>query len=249
MKPTRDNESQPVKAPLRSLHLRILNDVRENILSGAWKPGHRLQTETDMARAYGCSRMTVNKALVQLTQAGLLQRTRKSGTFVNAPQSQSVAIQINDIRQEVESSGRTYTYRLIEDRTRDTTPDDAPFLDMEGIDRVREVTCLHLAGGTPFCFEERLINLAVVPGVAEFSFDESGPGGWLLKQVPWLDAEHQIFACAATVETADILAIEEGGPCLVVERRTRNAKGRVTSARLTYAASQYRLIATFAPTE
>ena len=61
-----------------SLHERILNDVREKIVSGTWPPGFRIPFETDMAKDYGCSRMTVNKALTQLARYGLLERARKS---------------------------------------------------------------------------------------------------------------------------------------------------------------------------
>ena len=51
-----------------TLHERILTEVRENIVSGTWPPGHRIPFEVEMAAAYGVSRMTVNKALTQLTQ-------------------------------------------------------------------------------------------------------------------------------------------------------------------------------------
>ena len=69
-----------------TLHERILNEVRDNILRGAWPPGHRIPFETEMAAAYGVSRMTVNKVLTQLTREGYLERRRKSGTFAKSSQ-------------------------------------------------------------------------------------------------------------------------------------------------------------------
>jgi GntR family histidine utilization transcriptional repressor len=56
-----------------------------------------------------------------------------------------------------------------------------------GVERsisVLEVTCCHLAGPRPFCYEHRLINLEAVPEAAQESFNEMAPGAWLLQRVP-----------------------------------------------------------------
>ncbi|MBT7448430.1 MAG: UTRA domain-containing protein, partial [Tateyamaria sp.] len=47
---------------------------------------------------------------------------------------------------------------------------------------------------------------------------------------------------------AEMLGIEPGAPCLVVERRTQNDLGNVTWAKLWYAGDNHRLVATFTPT-
>lgn len=237
------------KAPPTSLHLQILNDVKDNILSGKWKPGFRIPFETDMAKEYGCSRMTVNKALTQLTRAGLLERTRKGGTFVKAPQSLSAAMEITDICKEVETAGKTYSYKLLRDDVRVSNEMDDRLIGTTKSAQIRELACLHSANGQPFCYEERIINLAAVPEVGKITFDELAPGTWLLQQVPWNSAEHQIIASSASGMVANVLGIAEGSACLVVERKTQNDRGYVTWARLSYAGDQHRLIATFTPNE
>ncbi len=78
-----------------SLHQRILSDIREKILSGAWAPGHRIPFEHELTAEYKCSRMTVNKALSQLAKAGLIERRRRSGSFVRQPQSQAAVLERN----------------------------------------------------------------------------------------------------------------------------------------------------------
>ncbi len=233
----------------RSLHQRILQEVQEKIISGAWPPGYRIPFETDMARDYGCSRMTVNKALTQLTRAGLLVRNRKTGTFVKAPQSLSAAMEISDIQQEVERAGKAYSYRLLEDRSGKVDVETLDPLVPRSFCHVRQLTCLHLADEHPFCLEQRIINIEAVPDVAKVDFTTVSPGHWLLQQVPWNAAEHQIFAYAATDETSKILCIESGAPCLVIERTTRNQNADVTWARLTYPGDRHRLFASFTPSE
>lgn len=238
-------DRKPTKT--QSLHLRILNEVQENIVSGKWPPGFRIPFETDMAREYGCSRMTVNKVLTQLTKFGLLVRNRKSGTFVKAPQSLSAALQITNIRTEVEAAGKRYSYQLLDDVVRDQKAEDTSRLGPGRDRKIREITCLHSADDKPFCFEERIINMQAVPEIRKVRFDQDPPGKWLLRKVPWNTAEHQISACSASPELAGALSIDEGDACLVMERITQNEKGHVTWARLSYPGDQHRLFATFTP--
>lgn len=237
----------PNKTESRSLHLRILEEVQDNIVSGRWPPGFRIPFETDMAREYGCSRMTVNKVLTQLTQSGLLVRNRKSGTFVKAPQSLSAALQITNINIEVEQSGKEYSYTLLGDDVRAMKPEELGRFGSQSLDQVREITCLHSANNIPFCLEERIINMAAVPEIQRVDFTNEAPGNWLLKTVPWNSVEHQIIAVSATEDVAQALQIAKGDACLVVERTTQNDKGYVTWAKLTYPGDQHRMFASFTP--
>ena len=61
------------------LHQRIRSDIEARIRSGEWTPGHRAPTEAELMAAYDCSRMTVNKAMIALVEAGLIVR-RAAGT-------------------------------------------------------------------------------------------------------------------------------------------------------------------------
>lgn len=229
------------------MHGRILNDVRENIVSGQWPPGYRIPFEADLAKQYGCSRMTVNKALTQLTRSGFLVRNRKSGTYVKAPTSLSAALEITNIQNEVEAAGKTYSYRLLSDERRAATQADQDRMSESALRQVREIACLHEADGKPFCFEERLINKDAVPEVDDADFATTAPGSWLLQTVPWSSAEHQISARSAAPEVAEALAIIPGTACLEVQRKTQNEKGQVTWAKMTYPGDQHRLVASFSP--
>lgn len=230
-----------------SLHKKILNEVRENIVSGRWPPGFRIPFETMMAKEYGCSRMTVNKALTQLAQSGLLERTRKSGTYVKAPQALSAALEITNIKKEVEDADKVYTYSLLLDVVRGSNPDDSELLNKSKSKKVRVLECLHSANGAPFCYEERIINIDAVPEIENASFEEEPPGLWLLQKVPWNSADHQISAEAAPENVATRLGIGVGAPCLAVERKTQNDLGNVTWAKLWYSGANHRLVATFTP--
>src|SRR5690606_31124025 len=96
-----------------SLPQRILADISGKIVSGEWPPGHRIPYEHELTAHYGCSRMTVNKALTQLARAGLIERRKRSGSFVARPRSQAAVLEIHDIRTEVEALGQPYRYERL----------------------------------------------------------------------------------------------------------------------------------------
>ncbi len=193
--------------------------------------------------------MTVHRALTQLAEAGLITRRRRAGSFVMQPTSEAAVLEIHDIKTEVQSLGLPYRYELTARHQRLSTGSDRQRLDSPKAGPVLELVCRHFAGAQPFCLEERLINLATVPAAAAADFAAIAPGPWLLNRVPWSVAEHRIRATGADAETAMVLAVPSGTPCLVIERRTWSAGQSVTHVRLTYVGDRHALVARFAPAE
>ena len=231
----------------KSLGQRILSDIERRILSGEWPPGHRIPFEYELTAAYGCSRMTVNKALTQLAKAGLIERRRKVGSVVTRPLTQSAVLQIQDIRTEVLELGLPYRFDLTQRRLRKSNAIDRANLDLRRPGNVLALTCRHFAGNKPFCLEERIINLSAVPEAADEAFGEDAPGAWLVKRVPWSRAEHTIRAMAADEDVAAALSVPKGTACLLIERRTWSGDQPITHARLIYEGSTYALVARFTP--
>ena len=215
-----------------TLHRRILVEIEARILTGEWPPGHRIPFEHELTERYGCSRMTVSKALTQLAAAGLIERRRKAGSFVTRPRSQSAVLEIQDVRAEVAALGLPYRFEIVERHKRRATRADRARLAVEAGAWVLALTCRHDAALRPFCLEERLINLAAAPTALDEPFVELSPGAWLLREAPWTRAEHRIRAVAARGEAARRLKAAEGSPCLAIERRTWGGETPVTQVRI-----------------
>ncbi|MDR2372944.1 MAG: FadR family transcriptional regulator [Bifidobacteriaceae bacterium] len=60
----------------------VAEDMREQIVSGAWPVGARIPTEPELAAAAGTGRNTIREAVQSLVHAGLLERRQGSGTYV-----------------------------------------------------------------------------------------------------------------------------------------------------------------------
>jgi GntR family transcriptional regulator len=67
------------------LHHQVYLDLRAALEGGEWRPGDRLPPERELAGRYGCSLITVRRALGDLAREERLQRTRGRGTVVTQP--------------------------------------------------------------------------------------------------------------------------------------------------------------------
>lgn len=65
-------------------HADIALEIRRRILTAQYRAGQRIPPERELLEAFGCSRMTVARALTVLASEGLVERHRGRGTFVSA---------------------------------------------------------------------------------------------------------------------------------------------------------------------
>jgi GntR family histidine utilization transcriptional repressor len=223
----------------------IYDTLRQKIVSGAWPAGHKLPSEHELARSFGCARMTVGKALGALAEQRLVTRRRRAGTTVSAPRPQESVLEIHDIEAELVAAGSRYDYQCLHRQVRPANPDDASALGVTAGTPVLSLIGLHRADGRPHALEERLINLRAVPEARRARFARTSPGRWLLQRIPWTDAEHQICALNAGAAIARHLEIARHKACLCIERNTWLDAQRVTHVRLIYPCDQHRLIARF----
>ncbi len=69
------------RSPLPLYH-RLYVLLRERIVNGTYRIGQILPTETELMQTFGVSRITVQRALNDLAEEGLVQRSRGRGTTV-----------------------------------------------------------------------------------------------------------------------------------------------------------------------
>lgn len=82
------------------MHARIRAELEARIRSGEWQPGTRLPTEAELRREYGVSRITVQRAVGDLAQAGLVVRYRGRGTFVARVASEQNLLRFTNLLAE-----------------------------------------------------------------------------------------------------------------------------------------------------
>jgi len=229
------------------LHQRIRGDIEARIRSGEWTPGHRVPFETELMAQYGCARMTVNKAMAALVEAGLIVRRKRAGSFVAQPKVHAPVLNIPDIQSAIVARGDPYAFRLLSRRVRAARREAPEEVELAAGGKLLELEGVHDAAGRPFALERRLVSLKAAPGMADADFAVEPPGAWLLEHVAWTEAESRISALNADADIARILALDPGAACLVVDRRTWRGPDHVTRVRQVFPGEAYDLIARFGP--
>lgn len=211
----------------------IRSEALRRLRAGHWAPGARIPDEAELAAEFGCARATVNRALRDLAEAGLLERRRKGGTRVPLTPVRKATFEIAIIRRDIEGRGQRHGYRLIEDALRPPPDEVRTALDWAAAG-MRQVIALHLADGAPFCLEDRWLNPAVAPP-GRVAFDTLSANEWLVRNVPFTSGRIAFLAREADARAAHLLDCRRGAALLAVERTTRTETAPITFVRLTYA--------------
>jgi GntR family histidine utilization transcriptional repressor len=219
---------------MKATYKDVKSDILSKITTGAWPPGALVPSEVDLATTYGCARATVNRAMRELADDGLIERRRKAGTRVRMTPVRQARFDIPIVRAEIAEKGAAYRYALAS-RTVEEAPDWLRArLRLETGARALHLVCMHYADGDPYQHEDRWINLAALPQAERQDFSDIGPNEWLVATVPYSDVEISFSAGLADARLTGYLACAEGDPVFTVERSTWWEGRAVTYVRLTY---------------
>ena len=209
-------------------------DILAKITGGIWQPGSLIPNELELADTYGCARATVNRAMRELADEGLIERRRKAGTRVRMAPVRQARFDIPVVRNEIEERGAQYRYFLVS-REIVAAPDWLRArLKLNSGDEVLHLVCMHYADSVPYQHEDRWINLAALPQAREADFSAVGPNEWLIAAIPFSDAEISFSATLADAVMADYLGCTDGAPLFTVERSTWWQSSANTYVRLSF---------------
>jgi GntR family transcriptional regulator, histidine utilization repressor len=215
-------------------------ELLRRIQSRIWAPGTVIPPETQLADEFQCSRTTVNRAMRELSAAGLIERRRKAGTKVLATPVRKATFSIPITRLEIQGRGHAYRFVQLEFSQQEATGLVAGQLGVPPKSMVMRARTLHLADNAPFLYEDRWINPRTVPKNIHARLGDLSLNEWLVRNVPYSDGDIAFSAANSTSVEAEHLGIQTGTAVLIVDRTTRNAAGVITVVRLVYAPG-YRL--------
>ncbi len=219
----------------------IKKHILANIESGIWRENDLVPSENKLAETFSVSRMTARRALEELSQQGILIRTRGSGTYVASLKGQGSMFEIRDIADEIKDRGHDYSAVLIELDEIEAIPPIAIALGVEMGSTVFHSVIVHNDNGKPVQVEERFVNKQLVPEYLQQDFNLSSPHEYLSNVAPLTEARHTIEAVSPTEQVCEWLQLYNEEPCLQLIRRTSSKQGVVCFARIIYPGSSYKL--------
>jgi len=242
----------------------IKNAILDNIHSGKWQAGKAISTEMALAEEFGVSRMTVNRALKELSEERVLERRQGSGTFVTQQQFNHTFVEVRNIAQDLKSANRDYQAQVVSKRGITATMLNDGLRRKFGLEKVAktselksatdinasenidseaavlyEVKIIHFADGQPIQFEERWVDALKVPKFIEQDFSVVNTSDYLIAKSPLERGSYTIRALAAPDEIAALLKISPQSPTLVLCRQTYSAGQVLTFVKMWHAGERY----------
>jgi GntR family histidine utilization transcriptional repressor len=218
---------------------RIKRMISARIRTGKWDEGDRLPSEHQLVAALGVSRMTVNRALRELADSGVVVRSAGVGSFVAQTKAVSPLLEVRNIADEVRRRGHRHSTRLVSLAAEDAH--DHPFAADSTADHVYRSVIVHFEDDAAIQLEDRIVNPDCAPDYLEEDFASVTPNDYLSRVAPLVRTELVIEAVLPTDEQAALLAIEPHEPCLQIRRRTWSVEGLVSIVRLTQPGARSRL--------
>ncbi|MBC2885364.1 histidine utilization repressor [Ochrobactrum sp. CM-21-5] len=229
------------------LYEKVKAQVLDNIRSGRWPGNHRLPSEHELVDALGISRMTVNRALRELTDQGILKRIQGVGTFVAPPKPETTLIEVVNIANEIEARGARHRADVVTLDVIEPTPELLTAFELHKPIPIAHSLIVHFENDVPVQMEERFVNTGLVQNYELQDFRTITTYAFLQKSTPMTEVEQVISAITADAEIARCLCLETGAACLLLDRRTWTGETVATVNKLIYAGSRYRLGSRYKP--
>ena len=235
----------PAKVSMIPLSRQIKDYILEGIASGELLPGDRIPSEAELARHFSASRMTVNRAVSELTVEGRLNRVQGLGTFVAEFKPLAPLFEIRSIAQEITEQGKEHSSIPLEALRGPATKQEAGRLDIAPGTEIFKLQVLHLSDERPIQIEARLVVPKFAPLFLEQDFTKITASDYLQRNVLFSEVEHKVDAVAAGAEISRLLEIDENAPCLRLVRRTWLGEDIITYVQLIHPGEAFRFTGRF----
>lgn len=223
------------------IYERLKADIKKRIETGEWPAHHRVPSENEIAETLNVSRMTANRALRELAMEGVIVRVQGRGSFVASKKRSAPFMGVRNIADEIAERGSTHRPQVILAQTEVCGHELAEAMKIEVGMLAFHSVILHHEDDVPIQLEDRFVNPAVAPDYLAQNFQVTTPNAYLTLIAPISHTEQFVEAVLPQPWECKHLAIARSEPCLLIRRRTWFADRIVTSVRLLYPGTRYRL--------
>ncbi len=229
------------------LYEQVKTYLRAGIAAGTWKASEKIPSEFELMERLGASRMTVHRALRELSAEGVLLRVQGAGSFVQPPAPRSPLLEIHDIAEDITKRSHTHKAEVLVLESRPASAEIAAEFQMRPRSKLFYSEILHFENGAPVQFEARYISPAFAPDYLAQDFTAITPNRYLQSIAPPYEVEHIIHAVAPDARLQTLLGLGPHDACLQLLRRTWAATGLATRSLLIHPGSRYSLGSRYKP--
>jgi GntR family transcriptional regulator len=201
------------------LHHQVYLDLTSALDAGEWQPDDRLPPERELAERYGCSLITVRRALSELAREQRIERTRGRGTYVLHPRLELDFGGSQSFTSEMQSRGLDPETRLVVARREPAGEAVAHTLGLKTGAPTLYLERLRLAGGEPLLLEQVHLPADRFPGLLASDLEHNSLYEILTERYGTrvVRAREAIEPVLLKAREAKLLAQAPGRPALLVE--------------------------------
>ncbi|MDZ4770196.1 MAG: GntR family transcriptional regulator [Chloroflexota bacterium] len=207
----------------KPLYEQIKAYIVSNIQAGVFTPDARIPSERALSEQFGVSRLTVKRAIDELTQHGVLYVQIGKGTYISRPKVMGQLEQLTSFSEEMSGRGQHPSSRVLEAAIIPASVEAARALRLAPGAPLFRLVRLRQADATPMAIERTHLPALRVPGILDrHDFSRESLYGVLRVHysINLTHAEQTIEARLATDEESRLLAIEPNAPILYMTRLT-----------------------------
>ena len=230
--------SDTSKTPI-PLYERVKHHILDGINRGEWPDGARLPSEHELRALLGVSRMTVHRALRELSSEGLVTRVRGAGTFVATPRPHSELLELVDIADDIRSRGHRHSMRLVKLEVVRANAELAGFFALRASSNLFHSIVVHREDDIPVQLEERFVTPFFAPHYLQQDFSNDTTARYLTKIATTTEVQHTVSGIRPDGKTCRLLSIDCDEPCLSLIRETWVDSIPTTKSFFTYPGSRY----------
>ncbi|MBP2170509.1 GntR family histidine utilization transcriptional repressor [Erwinia toletana] len=227
------------------IYQRVKQAIVSQISEGVWKANQRVPSESELVNRLGVSRMTINRALRELTSEGYLIRMQGVGTFVAESKGYTAMLEVHNIAEEIAQRGHRHSSKILALSEMKADPEQAAVLGLATGQSIFHSLIIHYENELPVQLEDRLVNPQMAPDYLQQDYARQTPYTYLMRVAPLTAGEHIVEAVLPDMRQRKHLALDEHEPCLLIRRQTWSDAKIVTYARLLYPGSRYKLLGRF----
>lgn len=220
-------------ATFAPLYHQIYEDLVLRIRSGHWLPGDEIPSEVELCRYYSVSRGTIQHAVRDLVDQGLLRRERGRATYVGLPKLEGsvLATYQTSTHQPHDAGSRVIRCHRVPARD-----DIRTIMGLERESEVYELERLRFVDGTPLSLQLSYLPADLCPNLETCELGTKHLYDELQSKykIAFLRAEEFIEPIRPDEYVAQLLKISPDQPVFFVERSSFLFDGRIGEFRRAY---------------
>lgn len=149
--------------------------IKEQIVNDNLKVGDQIMTEEQLCKHFDVSRMTVNKALTNLTELGYINRIPGKGSFVTTPHVSKSLTKRSSFTEDMKEIGLIAGSKLLSYQILHASeiPHIATLLELSGDEMIHYFIRLRTGNDVPIAISYTYISAKVIPAIDVNSLNHS----------------------------------------------------------------------------